>query len=132
MSKRKTIMYLCSTLILIFGWLIFSDRHSFILEAWNYFGVDLTKKYDLFLFSDSNEQRLKWYAYDTGYFLTIIILFHILRKQTFDRGLRKVLTVFYYFSIFRLFEYYTFRFHIGLVPIVLGILIFSIYSLRNG
>lgn len=131
MDNKKIIFILIATALLSWSWFIFSDEHQIISDFWCFFGLDITEKFDIFPLSD-NSQRLKWYAHDTGYFLSLCFLSYIIKNlsKARNRALFHVTNVFFYFSVFRLFEYWIFRFHIGLTAIILGFIIFSLSSIN--
>lgn len=108
------------TLPLMFLWIPFS-------------GMDTV---DVFLFKEHLEKP-KWIAHDSQLYLINILLTYCiyqLIKMLVNHGLvlKKYLHVtklFLFFAIFRLVEYFTFRGDLPMLPIVGGLIIYSLGTL---
>lgn len=96
------------TVLLTRLWELFHPQYKIVVKFWAYFGLDVTKKYDLFLFTD-HEQHLHWYAQYTNYLLTITILCYLIYKLSYNKVVRLASKVLLFFSIFRVISYWLFR-----------------------
>lgn len=108
--NRKILLLMALTILISRLWELFYFEGVFV-DMWASIGLDITKKYDLFLFYDV-EQYLHWYAQYTNYLLTQVILtyiIYILLRSSAAKALvigSKILVI---FSIFRLISYWLFR-----------------------
>ncbi len=112
---KKVIALAALTLPLMFLWFPFKD---------------IDQRVDVFVFIE-HQEKPKWIAHDVGWFLTNIILMfgiHFLVREQ-NRRLAKLTLVLLIFAIFRLLEYFLYRGHIPMIPIVGGILIYSLGTL---
>ena len=130
--ERKIIKALISTIPLMLLWHLVYEKNIWAVELWASVGVDITRKYHFFiLLPHEHPQYLKWYVHYTAYYYTLIVLAWCLlqvARRYFTRPSIIIIKTFYYFSIFRLLEYWLFRFHLGFSAIVFGILIFSLFA----
>lgn len=128
MRPAKLLTLIASTVLITRLWELFYNGYESIVIFWGYFGLDVTKKYDLFLFSD-NEQYLHWYAQYTNYLGSIIILSYIIYanfRHSNYKSVRVGTQILLLFSIFRLISYWLFRGNISFEVLCTGIATFLI------
>jgi len=112
---KKAIILAVLSLPLMFLWTLFED---------------IDQKVDVFLFVDHLEKP-KWIAHDAGWMVTNILLtlavhFSIREKTTRYSRLTILLVI---FANFRLLEYFLYRGQLPMLPVVGGILIYSLGTL---
>jgi hypothetical protein len=125
-SPAKIITLIASTVLITRLWELFYNGYEPIVIFWGKLGLDLTKKYDWFLFYDM-EQYVHWYAQYTNYLLSIIILsylVYILLRSSIIKALTIASKVLLFFSIFRLISYWLFRGNINFELICTAIAMF--------
>ena len=111
MRAGKLLMLMASTILITRSWELFHNESENVVIFWSKLGIDITKKYDLFLFNDMT-QYLHWYAQYTNYLLSIIILSYIVYdfcRTSIYKAVRIGSKVLLFFSIFRLISYWLFR-----------------------
>lgn len=112
--KSKIVLLLCLTLPLpIFWWAV----------------KDIETKYDWFLFVDF-VQHPRWYVHYTAYHVENIIkmfLLYSVADHYLDRKTFKVARLFLFLAVFRLLEYWLFRFNIPTLPVIGVALVYVLY-----
>ena len=130
-TENKIVLRVVSILPFVLCWFLVLEKNQSIVNFWSLIGIDITKKYDFFLFVDF-KQHLKWYIHYTAYYYALIVLSYslfTLSRKHFSINASVVLKVFYLTCWFRLIEYWLFRFHLGLTFLIASILVFTLYSL---
>lgn len=109
--KSRLILLMALTVVITRLWELFHNESQRMVDFWATFGLDLKKKYDLFLYVE-HEQFIHWYAQYTNYLLSIVILSYIiykLVKNSFHKPIIIASVILLTFSIFRLISYWLFR-----------------------
>lgn len=111
MKERRVIILLLLTLPLPVMW---------------WFVKDIETKYDWFVFVDMM-QRPMWYVHYTAYYMVNIVTTLALLGTVKDQRAYKAVRAFFWFSVYRLVEYWLFRFSIPSFPIIGMVLIYVFY-----
>ena len=131
--ELRLVLKVVSTLPLMLLWHVVHWRTPQVVLFWDYFGVDVTKKYDLFLFAERT-QYLHWYVHYTAYYYTLIIVVSCLltlSRKYLSKTVYNVIFIFYLFCIFRLVEYWLFRFHLGFTLLIGGLILYSLFFIQQ-
>lgn len=91
-------------------WQVFDSDIEEVVLFWASLGLDITKKYDLFVFIEF-EQGLRWYAFFTSYFIGLIVLCWVIlifSNRTNSIILKTCAKTVLFFNIFRLISYWLF------------------------
>lgn len=99
--------------------------------------IDPLTDYDLFPFI-AHEQKLQWYFHYSGYYLTIVAYSFVIWKlcQRFmSRNISLYAKCIYIFCLFRMFEYWLFRFNVPILSIsvsltIIGLIIYRLWLQR--
>lgn len=94
-----------------------------------WFVKDFEQKYDWFLFDDF-EQKIKWYVHYTAYHLENIIktsVIYLFSRAYLTKKEEKVTMSLLLLAIFRLIEYWLFRNHVPMTPIIGLILMYTLH-----
>lgn len=129
---NRLVLRVAFTLPLIILWAAFDESNQNAVLFWDFFSLDITKKYNLFLFAP-NSQYLRWYVHYTSYYVTLIVLSDcvlLVARKLFNNKIQGVIYFFYLFSIFRAVEYWLFRFNITIVSAIAGLTLFMIFTLK--
>lgn len=108
---KKVVYLLALTVVISQSWELFHNWSPKVVKFWSDLGLDVTKKYDLFPFTE-HQQYLHWYAQYTNYLLSIVILSYIiftLVKHITYKPVVIASKIILIFSIFRLISYWLFR-----------------------
>ena len=91
--------------------------------------IEPVREFDLFPIIDF-EQKLKWYFhYSSMYIESIIktfIIIYLCKKLYYDKKTRLLLNIFLAFAVFRLLEYWLFRFQIPVLSMVLILMVVTV------
>lgn len=112
--ERKIVILLIMTLPLpVFWWFV----------------KDINEQYDWFLFSDFS-QTPKWYIHYTSYHFENVIKSWIVYEvcnKFMSKKLANLVFAFVLLAAFRLVEYWLFRHHVPMIPVMAVMLVYSLY-----
>lgn len=97
--------------------------------------IDPDSSYSLFFFRPEKSQKLHWYFHISSFYISSICVFWVLfdlTKSLLDKNHKLILKILICFELYKLVEYWSYRYETPIVALTACIIISIAYLFRRG